>query len=93
MSDTRRKIAVIVALDVAGNLWVTQPFANRVVAVTPAGEKIVVVSDPAGERLNLTTSIAFGGPDLRELYIASMRNNSVWKVRVNIAGLALPHWR
>jgi gluconolactonase len=82
-----------VALDVAGNLWITQPFANRVIALTPAGETLVVVSDPRGEKLDMATSIAFGGADLRDLYIASMRNNSVWKVRVGIAGLALPHWR
>lgn len=82
-----------VALDVAGNLWITQPFANRVVALTPAGAKVVVVSDPYGEKLDMATSIAFGGPDLRDLYIASMRNNSVWRVRVGIAGLPLPHWR
>lgn len=82
-----------VALDAAGNLWVTQPFANRIVAVTPHGEKIVVVSDAARTKLDMTTSIAFGGPELRDLYIASMRNNSLWKVRVEVPGLPLPHWR
>lgn len=80
------------ALDRVGNLWVTQPFANRVVVVTPQGEAIVVVSDPSREKLDMTTSIAFGGRDLRDLYISSMRRNSVWKVRVDTPGLPLPHW-
>lgn len=81
-----------VALDVAGNLWLTLPFANRVVALTPAGEVIDVINDIAGEKLQMPTNLAFGGPDLRDLYVASMGNHSVVKARVNIAGVPLPHW-
>lgn len=81
------------ALDVAGNLWVTVPFAGKLVAITPQGEAIEVLSDPEGEKLSMPTNIAFGGADLRDLYIASMRNNKVWKLRADTPGLALPHWR
>ncbi|GAN00310.1 gluconolactonase [alpha proteobacterium U9-1i] len=81
------------AMDAAGNLWGTLPFAGKLVAITPAGEAVEILSDAAGEKLNMPTNIAFGGPDLRDLYIASMRNNKVWRLRVQTAGLALPHWR
>lgn len=81
------------ALDVAGNLWVTVPFAGKLVAITPAEEVIEVLSDPEGEKLNMPTNTAFGGVDLRDLYVASMRNNKVWKLRVDTPGLPLPHWR
>lgn len=82
-----------VALDAAGNLWVTLPFANQIVAITPAGEKIVVLADAEGRKLQSPTNLNWGGPDLRDLYIASLRNNSIWKARTNVAGLPLPHWR
>jgi len=81
------------ALDREGNLWVTLPFAGKIVVLTPAGEKIVVVSDVEGRKLQSPTNLAFGGPDLRDLYIASLHNNSLWKMRAPIAGLPLPHWR
>lgn len=80
------------AADIAGNIWVTLPFAGKVVVVTPAGQAIEVVSDPEGRKLVMPTSLAFGGADRRDLYIASMRNNKVWKTRVRTPGLALPHW-
>jgi gluconolactonase len=81
------------ALDTGGNLWVTLPFANRVVAITPTGEVIVVIDDAEGRKLNSPTNLNFGGPSLSDLYIASLRNNSIWKVRTNVAGLPLAHWR
>ncbi|MGE0741194.1 MAG: SMP-30/gluconolactonase/LRE family protein [Hyphomonadaceae bacterium] len=79
-----------VALDVAGNLWVTLPFANAIVVITPAGEVIDVIRDPASTKLQHVTSIAFGGDDMRTLYIASMRNNSLWRLRVPTPGVRLP---
>jgi gluconolactonase len=71
------------AFDADRNLWVTVPFAGKLVVITPASEAIEVLSDPEGEKLNMPTNIAFGGADLRDLYIASMRNNKVWKLRVD----------
>ncbi len=80
------------ALDQAGNLWVTLPFANSVAYVTPDRRMVRVLSDADGAKLNMPTNLAFGGPDLRDLYIASMRNNQLWKLRVETPGLPLPHW-
>jgi gluconolactonase len=82
-----------IAFDAAGNLWATIPFANRIVAITPAGQLIDVVFDPEASKIQLPTSLTFGGPDLRDLYVASMRNGKLWKLKVETPGLALPHWR
>lgn len=82
-----------IALDTAGNLFVAVPFANRIVAITPQGATVDVLSDPEGRRIDMPTSIAWGGKDLRELHIVSRRNGKLWKVRANVAGLPLPHWR
>lgn len=82
-----------IAFDAAGNLWATIPFANRIVAITPRGQVIDVIVDAGSAKIQMPTGLAFGGPDLRELYIASMRNGKLWKLRVDTPGLPLPHWR
>lgn len=81
------------ALDTAGNLWVTQPFAGKVSVITPDERHLVIVSDPSRTKFDMITSLCFGGPDLRTLYLTSMRTNTVWRTRVAAPGLALPHWR
>ncbi|MGV3478642.1 MAG: SMP-30/gluconolactonase/LRE family protein [Sphingobium sp.] len=82
-----------IAFDAAGNLWATIPFANRIVAITPRGQVIDVIVDAGSTKIQMPTGLAFGGADLRELYIASMRNGKLWKLKVETPGLALPHWR
>lgn len=79
-----------VALDVAGNLYVTLPFANAIVAITPVGDVVDIIRDTESLKLRHVTSIAFGGADRRTLYISSMRNNTLWRARVDTPGLALP---
>ncbi|MBP7336294.1 MAG: SMP-30/gluconolactonase/LRE family protein [Niveispirillum sp.] len=81
-----------VALDAAGNLWVTLPFANRVVAITPTGQVVTILSDPEGQVMQMPTSLAWGGADLCDLSIVSRRNGAVLTLRTPIPGLPLPHW-
>lgn len=38
-------------------------------------------------------SITFGGPDLRTVYLGSLRGTTLPFFRSPVAGLALPHWR
>lgn len=52
------------AFDARGNLWVTLPFANRIVAITPAGRLVEVVSDPAGTMIDMPTNLAFSGGEV-----------------------------
>jgi gluconolactonase len=77
--------------DVEGNLWITLPGANRIVAVTPERTVFVVAEDPTGAVLASPTNVAFGGSDMRDLYIGSLSANYVLKTRSPIAGLRMPH--
>jgi len=77
------------AFDIDGNLWVTLPFANKVVAITPDRRLVTVVSDPEARLLDMPTNLAFGGPDLRDLYIVSRQRGNVIRARSPVAGLRL----
>jgi len=92
-----------VAVDEAGDVYVTLPRADRVVAVTPAGEVRVVCMDdgPAkdtveidyGQVLRSPTNLAFGGADRRTLYVANLRTRHLAVGRVTVPGLQLPGQR
>jgi gluconolactonase len=79
--------------DVEGNLWVTLVAANRVVAITPRGEVVPMIEDPAGEIMRQPTNVSWGGADMRDLYIGSITNDYVLHARSPIAGLRLFHQR
>ncbi|WP_332770667.1 SMP-30/gluconolactonase/LRE family protein [Phenylobacterium sp.] len=75
-----------VGMDVLGNLWVCLPGADKVVAITPSGEAVTVIHDPTGEIVNHPTNVTWGGPDLMDLYIGSIRADYVLKARSPVAG-------
>ncbi len=75
-----------VGMDAEGNLWVCLPAANKVVAITPAFEVVTVIDDPSGEVVNHPTNITWGGADLRDLYIGSIRAGYVLKGCSPVAG-------
>ncbi|MBT9471297.1 MAG: SMP-30/gluconolactonase/LRE family protein [Pseudomonadota bacterium] len=75
-----------VGLDAEGNLWVCLPAANKVAAITPALEVVTVIDDPSGEVVNHPTNITWGGADLKDLYIGSIRAGYVLKGRSPVAG-------
>jgi len=74
------------AFDAEGNLWVTLMTANKVVAITPDGEVVTVLDDPEGKRMIAPTSVAWGGNDLRDLYIGSLVTPYVLTARSPVAG-------
>ncbi|MDP2259040.1 MAG: SMP-30/gluconolactonase/LRE family protein [Caulobacter sp.] len=80
-----------VGMDAEGNLWVCLPAANKVVAITPSGAVEVVCHDPSGEVINHPTNVTWGGPDLKDLYIGSIRANYVLKARSPVAGQPHAH--
>lgn len=82
-----------VGMDAEGNLWVCLPGANKVVAITPALEVVTVIDDPAGETVNHPTNVTWGGADLKDLYIGSIRADYVLKARSPVAGQAMIHQR
>ncbi len=53
--------------DAAGNIWIAHWGAGCVTCHSPDGEELARIDVPASN----TTSCAFGGPDLRTLYITS----------------------
>lgn len=81
-----------IAFDRAGNLWVTLPFANRIVAITPDGRKVDIVHDADGKWLSSPTNLCWGGADLRDLYVVSRASGTVVKARTDVAGLPLANW-
>jgi len=81
------------AFDQEGNLWVTLVRANKVIAITPAGQVEVIIQDPTGELMDWPTNVSFGGSDLRDLYIGSVRKDYVLHARSPIPGAPLVHQR
>ena len=79
--------------DQEGNLWVTLPSANKLVAITPAREVFTVAHDPSGEMLNTPTNVSWGGSDLCDLYVGSISSNYVVHMRSPIPGMPLIHQR
>ena len=82
-----------VGMDADGNLWVCLPGANKVVAILPSLEVVTVIHDPGGETVNHPTNVTWGGADLRDLYIGSIRAGYVLKARSPVAGEPLIHQR
>jgi gluconolactonase len=80
-------------LDSGGNLWVTLPAANKIVAITPAGAVETVVHDPVGAIINHPTNVSWGGADLRDLYVGSIRAGYVLKARSPVPGMPRLHQR
>jgi gluconolactonase len=80
-------------MDAEGNLWVTLPAANKIIAITPDQEVFTIIHDPDGKVLNHPTNVAWGGEDMRDLYIGSIRADYVVKTRAPLPGLKLVHQR
>jgi gluconolactonase len=79
--------------DQEGNLWVTLVLANKVVAITPSGRVETIIQDPTGLVMNWPTNVSWGGPDLRDLYIGSVRSDYVAHARSPVPGMPLVHQR
>ena len=77
--------------DQEGNLWVTLVMANKVIAITPGGKVELIIQDPTGELMDWPTNVSWGGADLRDLYIGSVRKDYVLHARCPVAGAPLVH--
>ena len=66
-----------------------QPVASAgatLVAITPSGDVETAIHDPSGEVVNHPTNVTWGGADLKDLYIGSIRAGYVLKARSPVAG-------
>jgi sugar lactone lactonase YvrE len=51
------------------------------------------IAQSRGSRVSNLSSIAFGGPDLRTLYLGGLGTDAVHLLRSPVAGLPMGHWR
>ena len=80
-----------IGFDAEGNLWVTLPAAHMIAAITPAGKKIVITHDPSGKLLPGPANIAWGGPDLTDLYIGDLHTDFVLTAKSPVPGMPMLH--
>jgi gluconolactonase len=74
-----------IGLDTAGNLWVAQYGAGVVLQFDPRGNLIRTIRMP-GKNI---TNLEFAGRDLKTLYVTEEDTGTLYKLRVEIAGLPL----
>ncbi|WP_094853617.1 SMP-30/gluconolactonase/LRE family protein [Bordetella genomosp. 10] len=74
------------ALAADGGLLVAHAGLGCVWSFSPAGEPLLRIDSPAGK---LTTNIAFGGKDNRELYITESSQAAILKAHLACAGKAM----
>ncbi len=105
-----------IAFDSYGNLWCTLVMIDQLIAITPQGDRWMLLDDstPEGHALVRAfdegratsdmmfaaqgaiapwmASVTFGGPDLRTVYLGSLRGTRIPFFRSPVAGLPMVHW-
>ena len=71
------------ALDEKGNLAVAHPTFGAVWLFSRLAEPLMCIRSPLGE---MTTNIAYGGPDMRTLFITESRTSSILTARLPTPG-------
>lgn len=84
-----REVPDGIALDEAGNLYISLYNPNIIYRLTPAGQLETLYDDWEQLMLIAPTNVAFGGPGLRTLIIASLCGLSVHTADMPVAGLRL----
>jgi sugar lactone lactonase YvrE len=90
------------AMDSEGNYWIAMYEGARLLKLTPGGELLQQIDLP----VRCPTAVAFGGPDLRTLYVTSAaggrspeelaqypHSGKVLAFAVDVAGLEQPEYR
>jgi sugar lactone lactonase YvrE len=75
---------------VDGNLYVSCYAPNRIYKVTPGGEVTVFMDDWEAHTLSNPTNIAFGGPNLDQLFAANIGRWHLTKIDAGVKGYPLP---
>lgn len=78
------------AFDADGSLYIGCYRPDRVYRLSPSGALEVYLDDPTGVFMTSPTNLAFGGDDLRTLYLAALCGSSVNAVDAEVAGHRLP---
>jgi gluconolactonase len=77
------------AFDAAGNLYVSCYAPNKIFKVLPAGDCQVWLSDWEAHTLSNPTNIAFGGPQLDQLFAANLGRWHITRIDAGVRGLPL----
>lgn len=82
-----------VTVDSSGTLWITEITQNALVTLSGADSApAIALADPEGRTMDFPTSTTFGGPDLKEVWVGSLRMDRLPHFRVQTPGLVPPHW-
>jgi gluconolactonase len=81
------------AFAATGQLVITMPAERRVVMLGRDGSLQTLAEDETGETLPFPTNCAFGGEDLRDLYVANMHADYLPALRLDRAGHPLVNQR
>ena len=73
------------AFDRAGNLYVAQHGAGRVVVLDPAGREVDAIPVPGKQ----PTNVAFGGPDFASLIVTEVETAAVYRLDLGVPGQPL----
>ena len=88
-----RQVPDGVALDRDGNLYIALFNPNIIYQFTTGGELIKLYDDWRQLDLLAPTNVAFGGPDMKTLIIASLCGWSVNTARLDVPGLPVRYPR
>lgn len=84
-----RRVPDGLALDMAGNLYISLYNPNIIYRLTPEGQLEILYDDWEQLMLVAPTNVAFGGSDMKTLIIASLCGWSVHIAQMDIPGLRL----
>jgi gluconolactonase len=77
------------ALDANGALYVTCYASDCIYRVSRDRRTELLAFDPEGTRIARPTNVAFGGPDLEDLYVANLGRWHIGRVHLGVAGQRL----
>jgi gluconolactonase len=78
-----------IAFDSEENLYVSCYAPNRIYKVNKHKEVSIFADDWEAHTLSNPTNIAFGGKDMKQLYVANLGRWHISRMDMNIAGLPL----
>ncbi len=79
------------ALDAAGNLYVSCYASDEIYRISPSGEKSLLSHDRWAILLSRPTNVAFGGENFDELYVANLGRYTITRAKIGARGQRLAH--
>jgi gluconolactonase len=81
------------ALDASGNLYASCYASDEIIRINPAGQKALLAWDRWAILLGSPTNMAFGGPNMTELYVANLARQTITRAEIGVAGQPLANQR